>query len=112
MTKASLNSDQRRTVEIIEALGFGVIEHLFIRDGAPSYDQEPRIVQTIKLASEPRRQTDRGNADLSLRSAFENLFDQLDRLRDGVVDIEVQHSLPFRLVRDRRYEELVFGRQR
>ena len=41
------------------------------------------------------------------RIHFENLFDQLGRLRDGFVDIEVQHSAPFRLVLERRYEELL-----
>ena len=107
MTKSSLNPDQRRTVEIIEALDFGLIERLLIRSGAPCYEQEPRIVQTIKLAPQRDRQPDRHNADLTLNKAFENLFDQLGRLRDGSVDVEVQHSLPFRLVLVRRYEELL-----
>jgi len=31
----------------------------------------------------------------------------LSRLLDGVVDIEVRHSLPFRLVLERRYEALL-----
>jgi hypothetical protein len=75
MTRSSLNLGQRQTVEIIEALGFGVIERLSICDGLPSYQTEPRITQTIKLASQPERQSDRRNADLSLNKAFENLFD-------------------------------------
>jgi hypothetical protein len=94
-------------VEIIEALGFGVIERLLIRGGLPWYDREPRIVQTIKLGSGPERQPDRSDAGLTLKKEFESLFEQLDRLRDGIVDIEVQHSLPFRLVRERRYKELL-----
>src|SRR5436189_4767034 len=98
MTKSSLNLGQRQTVEIIEALGFGVIERLLIRGGVPCYDPEPRIVQAIKLDSESERQPDRSCADLTLKKGFESLFDQLSRLRDGVVDIEVRHSLPFRLV--------------
>jgi len=107
MTKSSLNPGQRRTVEIIEALGFGVIERLSIRGGLPCYDPEPRIVQTIKLGSEPERQPDRSCADLTLKREFASLFDQLIRLSNGIVDIEVQHSLPFRLVRERRYKELL-----
>ena len=39
MTKSSLNPGQRRTVEIIEALGFGVIERLSIRGGLPCLNQ-------------------------------------------------------------------------
>ena len=107
MTKSSLNPDLCRTVEIIEVLGFGLIERLLIRDGSPCYDPEPRIVQTIKLGSEPEGRPDRTYADVTLKKEFESLFEQLSRLRDGVVDIEVRHSAPFRLVLERRYEELL-----
>lgn len=107
MTKASLNPDQRRTVDIIEALDFGVVERLLIRGGVPCYDQEPRIVQTIKLAPQPDRQPHHHDADLSLNKAFKNLFDQLGHLPDGLVDVEVQHSRPFRLILERRYEEFL-----
>jgi len=102
-----MNPDQRRTVEIIEALGFGVIERLVIRGGVPCYEPEPRIVQAIKLDSEPERKPDRGCPDLTLKKEFESLFDQLSRLGDGIVDIQVQHSQPFRLVLERRYRELL-----
>jgi hypothetical protein len=107
MTKNSLEPNQRRIVGIIEAMGFGVIERLSIRDGLPCYDPEPRIVQTIKLASGPAREPDRSCADLTLKKEFEELFDQLTRLGNAVVDIEVQHSLPFKIVRERRYQELL-----
>jgi hypothetical protein len=107
MTKSFLDPGQRWTVEIIEALGFGVIERLSIRGGLPCYDPEPRIVQAIKLVSGPERQPDRSCADLTLKKEFERLFDQLTRLGNAVVDIEVQHSLPFRLVLERRYGELL-----
>ena|SRR5215472_17758572 len=106
MTKSSLNPGQRRTVEIIEALGFGVIEHLLIRSGVPCYEPEPRIIQSIKLNSEPEPQPDCTGPDFTLKKEFESLFDHLARLREGIVDIEVRHKTPFRLVRERRYEEL------
>jgi hypothetical protein len=107
MTKDSLNPSQRRAVELIEALNFGFIERLWIRGGLPSYEPEPRIVQAIKLDSDHQRQPDRGRADLTLSKGFVSLFDQLSRLGDGVVDIEVRHGLPFRLVLERHYKELL-----
>jgi len=94
-------------VEVIEALGFGVIERLSIRGGLPCYEPEPRIVQAIKLGSESGRQPDRSRDDLMLPKEFVSLFDQLSRLGDGLVDLEIRHSLPFRLVRERRYEEFL-----
>ena len=107
MTKPSLNASRRRTVEIIEALGFGVIEGLLIRGGLPCYEPEPHIVQSIKLDSEPTQRADRSSADLTLGKEFIRLFDQLSRLLDGIVDIEVRHSRPFKLTVRRRYAELL-----
>ncbi len=107
MTKSSLNPDQRRTVEIIEALGFGVIERLLILGGSPCFEPEPRLIQTIKLDSERVRQPGRSSPDLTLKKEFESLFEQLGRVDDGFVDIEVRHMLPSRLVMERRYKELL-----
>jgi hypothetical protein len=107
MKKSSLIPVQRQVVEIIEALGFGSIEQLCIRDGLPCYEPRPRIVQSVKLESEPERKTDDGRAEVALKKEFENLFDRLSRLREGVVDVEVRHGLPFRLVLERRLEELL-----
>jgi hypothetical protein len=59
------------------------------------------------LDSDPEWQPDGGHADLTLKKEFESLFDQLSRLRDGVVDIEVRHNVPFRLVLERRYNALL-----
>jgi hypothetical protein len=106
MTKSSLNPAQRQTLEIIESLGFGSIERLSVRGGLPCYEPEPRIVQAIKLDSEPERQPDHSCTDLTLKKEFESLFDQLSRLGDANVDIEVRHGLPFRLVLERRLEAL------
>jgi hypothetical protein len=73
----------------------------------PCYEPEPRIVQAIKLDSETERQPDRSCSDLTLKKEFESLFDQLSRLGDATVDIEVRHSAPFRLVLERRYKALL-----
>lgn len=107
MNKTSLDIDQRRIVEIIEALGFGAIERLFIRGGLPRFDPEPCVVQAIKLASGTRWQPNRGHKDLTLKAQFQELFDQLAQLGDAVVTVEVQHGLPFRIVLERHYQELL-----
>jgi hypothetical protein len=107
MTKSSLNSDQRRTVAVIEALGFGVIEGLVIRGGRPCFEREPRLLQTIKLDLEPGRWADCSPADLTLKREFESLFDQLSGLGEAIVDIEIRHGLPFKLVVERRCTELL-----
>lgn len=94
-------------MEIIQALGFGVIERLSIRGGLPCFDPEPRIVQEIKLGLEHVCRPGGGDADLTLKREFESLFDQLKRLGDGIVDVEIRHSAPFKLLLKRRHEELL-----
>jgi hypothetical protein len=97
MTGRTLTPGQRKVVEIIEALGFGTIQELSIRDGQPCYDPAPRIVQEIKLGSPPERLRARSDTD-SLKKELVHLFDYLSELRGGAVDIEVQHGLPFKLI--------------
>ena len=105
MTKRSLTPGQRQTLEIIEEVGFGLIEGLSIRNGQPCYDHPPRIIQAIKLATRPERRPDCHDVDLTIKKEFQNLFIQLGRLDNGVVDIEVNHSAPFRLVLERSHKE-------
>lgn len=111
MTKECLDPAQRRTLKIIEALGFGAIEHLSIRDGLPCYEPEPRIVQTIKLGSDSDQVFRSDDSSLTLKKELEDLFSQLGRIQAGVVDIEVRHGLPFRLVLARRCIDLVAGQE-
>ena len=109
MDKDRLDPGQRRTVEIIQALGFGVIECLSIRDGSPCFEPAPRIIQTIKLGCGPEQPPIPNRTDLTLNQEFEELLGHLGRIREGVVDIEIRHKLPFRLVVERRYTEFVSG---
>lgn len=106
MTRSDLSSDQRRMVDIVETLGFGVIERLFIHDGSPCFQPEPRVLQTIKLHLEPGRLAQSTVANRSLKREFEQLFDQLNSLGDAVVEIEIRHGLPFKLVVERQLTEL------
>jgi hypothetical protein len=107
MTRACLNVDQRRTVQVIEALGFGEIVQLWVRGGTPCYDPEPHIIQTIKLGTDPELAVDGNPASVILRKEFVELFEQLQVLSDCTVDIEVHHGLPFRLSIRRRHADLV-----
>ena len=107
MTKRSLDPTKLKLVEAIEELRFGRIEQISIRDGRPHCEQATQIVQEIKLGAETKPHVERSDADLTLKSEFERLFIQFDRLRDGLVDIEVRHGLPFRLVVRRFRRELL-----
>lgn len=104
MKTVSLTPAQRRMLEIIRALRFGIIQAIVIRGGQPYYDPAPRIVQSIKLGSHPEPSRQAGDND-TLHKAFAYLFEHLDTLGDCTVNIEVQHGLPFRLIVERSWEE-------
>jgi hypothetical protein len=97
MKKEGLQAGQRRLVELVQSLAFGYVGGLRFRNGLPVFEPPPRIVQTIKLSSGPG-QRDSNCTDPALKAEFLELFYHLARLRDGSVDIEVRHGLPFRIV--------------
>lgn len=103
----SLARGQSLLVAIIRELGFGRIEGLSIRAGQPAFEPAPRIVQSIKLNSDARDRLERPATDSGLKKEFQALFKSLNELSDGTVDIEVRHSAPFRLVLQRRLEEIL-----
>src|SRR5690348_9089075 len=97
MTKDSLSPGRKRLIEMVERMNFGWIEQLVINDGEPCFGQAHRIVEDVKLNSRPTDDTDLGRDDFTINKEFENLFAQFERLRNGTVDIEIRHFLPFRL---------------
>jgi len=107
VTGPCLTPGRRRLLQIVQRVDFGRIERLSICDGSPVFEGAFRIVEEIKLSLDSDRQADCDNCDATPKKEFYNLFAHLERLRDGIVDIEIRHGLPFRLVLERRYEELL-----
>jgi len=106
LTKRSLGPAQLKLVDAIEELGFGRIEQIPVCDGSPCLERATQTVREIKLESETE-QFERSNDDLTLKVEFERLFNQLSQLRDGLVDIEIRHGMPFKLFVKRRGKELL-----
>jgi hypothetical protein len=102
LNKRSLEPLALRLVDIIEELRFGRIERISVREGKPCFERATEVVQEIKLGSEIEPRVEPSNADLTLKSEFECLFNQLDQLRDAIVDIEIRHGVPFRLIVKRK----------
>lgn len=95
-----------KLVEAIEDLGWGRIEQIPICDGSPCLEAAAQTVREIKLGSETEP-FERSNADLTLKAEFERLLNQLHQLGDGLVDIEIRHGIPFKLLVRRRGKELL-----
>jgi hypothetical protein len=96
--KTSLSLPWQRLVEMMQKLGFGRIERLFIRNGEPVFKPLPRVVRVVKFGGEngPRRELRSRN--FKLKGHVVELISEFGRLEDGTeVSIEVKHGLPFRM---------------
>jgi hypothetical protein len=98
--KSSLTTPQQRLLETLQKTNYGRIHDLQVRGGEPVLGPATRIVKDVKLGSTDtgaRPELDSG--DFLLKREHLELFEQLRRLGDGVVEcIEVKGGLPFRLL--------------
>ena len=94
-----LSPAKQRLLRLFQAMNFGRIEELEIRDGEPQFSPAPRVFVELKLDVDdgPRRESRLDH--FPLRSQVERFFTQTSRLAEGTVEmIEVRHGLPFRMV--------------
>jgi hypothetical protein len=85
---------RQRLVKLLGDIHFGRVERLSIRDGEPTFDDHLLIIRTVKIAghSDPRPVLP---SDFMLKRELVVLFQQLDRLGNGMVRrIEVAHGMP------------------
>jgi hypothetical protein len=104
--RSALTPARQRLLSIMQGVRFGRIEGLIIRNSEPCFEQPLRIVEEIRLASDADYRAASSDGDFELKKEVTVLFDRLTRLRDGVVNIEVRHSAPFRLVLERCFKDL------
>ena len=99
MHMEELSPANQRLLRMFQAINFGRVEELEIRDGQPEFSPAPRVFVELKLdvadGPRPESQLDR----FPLRAQVERFFTQIARMKEGTVEvIEVRHGLPFRMV--------------
>ena len=95
----SLSPARQRLVRLMQDLEFGQIERLRVVAGEPQLDPLPKVTRFTRFG-EKRLGSDRpAGGDFVLKRQVEQLFAELDRMRDGVIGcLEVQAGLPFRML--------------
>lgn len=93
---SKLSPPRQRLVEIIQSLGFGVID-LDVIAGEPCFEPPPKVVQDIKIGGNSESRGESVRRDFALTSKMVELFEHIDRLTRARVVIEVKHAQPFRL---------------
>ena len=92
-SRKSLSTAKARLVETIEQLRFGRIENLIVRGGEPTFDPPPRVSRDIKFGPDHVLNPERAG-DFPLKSHFNELFEELERIGDGsVAMLEVRHAV-------------------
>ena len=99
MCMEDLTPAKQRLLRLFQAINFGRVEELEIREGEPEFSPAPRVFVELKLDANdgprPESRLDR----FPLRSQVARFFTQIARLNDGTVElVEVRHGLPFRMV--------------
>ncbi len=95
---ASLPSEGKRLIRLMQEIRFGRIGSFPVRDGDPDLTDPPNVIREIKFGgvNGPHQRT--GDQDFALKSQVVEMFAEFEKLGDGVVLwLEVKHGLPFRM---------------
>jgi hypothetical protein len=94
-----LSPGQRRLLRLFQAINFGRIDELEVRNGEPQFSPLPRVFVELKLDVDDGPRPESRQQHFPLRSQVGRFFAQLAQLRDSTIErIEVRHGLPFRMV--------------
>jgi hypothetical protein len=97
-TTRDLTPAQRRLLEVMRDHQFGRVEYMPVQAGQPVFDDCVKIVRVARLGGESSGVNVPSAEEFELKGPVCELFDELDRLRDGViVRLEFRHGLPFLL---------------
>jgi hypothetical protein len=95
---SSIPNPRKRLIRLMQAVNFGRINGLVVRDGQPVFDPPPRVVREIKFGGDNSPRPEIASGDFTLKSQVVEFFDHLSALRNAVVEtLEIRHGLPFRM---------------
>jgi hypothetical protein len=93
--KSALSPARRRLVEVMQDLGYGRVKRLVLSSGEPVMDPPPRVLRHKRLTGADKVKPGAQRGDFILKSQLVEMFEEFDRLGNGVVDtIKVQDGLP------------------
>lgn len=98
-SKKDLSAPRAELLRRMQRINFGRIDNLRIDNGDPVLDPPPRVIREIKIGGENGPRPEAGARDFVLKAQVVELFEHLDRLKDGTIAVlEVKHGLPFRML--------------
>ena len=85
VSKSDLSTSRARVIEMMQNLGFGIIENLIIHNCEPIVDPPPRVTRTVKLCGENGPRPEVNLEDFVLKAEVRDLFAYFDSLKNGTI---------------------------
>ncbi|MBF0437134.1 MAG: hypothetical protein HQL77_17450 [Magnetococcales bacterium] len=97
-TTHGLSVPQKRLLVLMMEIQFGRIEGLVVTNGDPIIQKGSIVVREVKFGASDSNNTTAPDRDFSLKSQVIEMFEYLQRMRTGMVDVlEIKNGLPFRM---------------
>ena len=94
--KSQLSPARQWLVENMQKLAYGRFKHLIIVNGDPLISPPPRRYRDRRLTGANGGRREAALADFVLKQRLVALFDELDRIGNGVIAVlEVRDGLPY-----------------
>jgi hypothetical protein len=104
---SQLSPERQALVRILQAVNFGEIRDVHIRDGNPISDDASVVLLDAKLDTEENPRSELHLGDFELRAEVGRLMSRLDELKDGTIRrLEVRAGIPRRLVFESRLRDV------
>jgi hypothetical protein len=101
---SSLSPERQALVRILQAMNFGEIREVHVRDGEPMFDHASVMLLDAKLDSEEAPRSELNLPDFELRAEIVRLMSRLHELNNGTIRrLEVRAGVPRRLVFETRF---------
>ena len=94
-----LSPARQRLVRILQAINFGELQSIPVRDSDPIFDDSSVLLLDVKLDKDDVPRPELNLADFALSAELVRLMSLLDELKHGKIQcLEVRAGLPRRLV--------------
>jgi len=103
---SELSAPRQALVRLCQAIDYGQILGLQVRDREPLFNPAPALLRDIKLDAECGDRPESELADFALCSEVCRLFERLDQLHTGCIQrVEVRAGIPRRVLIESRLTE-------
>ncbi len=100
---SQLSPSRQALVRLCQAINYGYIQALRVRDSEPILDPPPSAFKTVNLDSGEAARTEADLADYELRHELCRLLGQLDQIQNGTIQhVQIHRGLPIRIVIEAR----------